>query len=198
MGAVLPAFDESRFERKLVAEWYMMAHLRAAFNFMVESHQFAPLDLRLHFFLVQWRWQRSWRLLQRRLVRAAFFSIKTSWGLSSIEWPKGAGLVGQVWEAGDINGRAANVQVAVPQSAAEWEKIPAEDRWNMTWEQAQRVGRTQTVFAIAARSKFLHGNVVGVLSADTSANELAKFNDPAVKAFLRQAALAAWQSRRQK
>jgi hypothetical protein len=197
IGSVLPTLGDFRFGRSLLAERNVTSTLRAAFSCLVLEHNFSAADLRLHFFHVGWTWQRRWPPLARALVRVAYFSIKDDAVLSSVRWTKGTGLVGQVWaDPPDIKGRAENVHVDPGPNAEAWANTPAEVTRKMTWEQAVATKEIQVVFAVAVLAGFEQGKVVAVLSADTSSSEETKFNGRGVKAYLRQTARLAWNSRK--
>lgn len=206
-GGVLPSLDDFRFGRALRTERYITDELRAAFAFMVESAEFDPLKLRLHFFEIHhiWNWTgwpiKGWRLhwtgrpVVRALVRGGFFSIKSDEALSNVAWLEGVGVVGGVWQSRNVTGVAENVGIAEMPTAEEWSAVPSQDRFNMPWELANRMRRIEAVFAVAVLAEENQGEVVAVLSADTIAGDLEKFAVPAVRAFLRRTARGAWRSR---
>jgi hypothetical protein len=107
---------------------------------------------------------------------------------------RGVGVVGNVWQNRNINGHAVDPRQNPFPSQAEWAQLPPAQRMNMTWDLAKRMQRVGVVFAVAVLSDQDQGDVVAVLSADTTANDLAKF-DAGVRAFLRRTAWGAWQSR---
>lgn len=189
-GIVAPGLETFSFEHRLVIEWRIVAHLRGAFYHLVSEYDFQPLELRLHYFQPRWRVQGSWPPATQKLVRVAFFSIKTSAGLSNIEWPKGVGLVGKVWKDNDIHGLAEDVRVQLPKSRAAWDRLARDVRHGMSWKEVRQVADTEAAFAVVARAHQFSGEAVGVLSADTTATELPKFTDR-VHNYLRQMALSA-------
>lgn len=208
VGGVLPGFDDFRFGRALRTERLITAELRAALSFLVEFGKFDALKLRLHFFEVRhiwtWRgwpisgkgWQWNGRPIAKALVRGGFFSIKSDEALSNVTWPEGVGLVGTVWQDRNGTGVAMNTSLPVMPTPEEWSHRPARDRHNMPWELAKRMRRIEAVFAVAVLATEFEGDVVAVLSADTIADDLPKFEIPEVKAFLRRTARGAWRARK--
>ncbi len=192
VGALLPSIADFRFGRAQAVLAEVEDALRSAFSEMVTSHKFPPADLRLHFFRVRYTW--GWRFppRQKALVRSGYFTLKTRAPLAEVEWAKGKGLIGEVWEAKDISGRAEDVRVPGCGSAAEWDAVDPSRRRNMTWEDAKATSHVEAVFALAVLEKRVTGDVVAVISADTAAEQLALLNKPGVKAFLDVTGRLAW------